>query len=500
MLDFLKSNYTKSMNIAVIGAGFGGLSVAALLAKDGHTVKVFEQLDQPGGKAILYKTKGFTFDMGPSWYLMPEVFERFFGEFGKKSADYYRLEKLDPQYRVYYPDGERADITPRIKETKAYFESVEPGAGAALTEYLKAAKAKYYIALDHFLYRNLDGMGDVLTKELIIAGLKLNVWQSMEAYVSRYFKSEKLKQILMYNLVFLGGSPKITPALYSLMAHVDFGIGVYYPIGGFHAVARAMEEVGRQAGVSYDYNSRVGKILTNGNRVESVVVNDRQFHFDAVVSGADYAHTERLIDDPYKVEYGTKFWQQRTMAPSAFILYLGVKGTLHTLTHHTLIFGQDWKGHFGAIFDRPSWPHEPSLYICNPNNTEPKTAPLGHENLFVLVPIATTLNDNEEKRQAYADYIVGYIEKRMGIEIQSRLVVNKIFSMKEYRDIYHSLIGSAFGLAHTLWQTAFLRPKNYSSKLANLFFSGQMTQPGIGVPISIISGELARQRIREKQG
>lgn len=488
---------TSSKQIIIVGAGVGALSAAALLAKDGHKVTILEKNDQPGGRASLLVDKGFRFDMGPSWYLMPEVFDRFFAEFGKKPTDYLKFDTPDPQYRVFFHDGSHVDIVRDLKKNIALFESIEPGAGQKLQLYLAESAFKYHTSLASFLYRNMDSPLDLLTKETMQHGLKLDLFNNMDGYVKRFFSSEKLQQLIEYTLVFLGGAPSNTPALFSLMSHLDFNQGVLYPKGGFYKVIEAMYQLALDQGVKFVFNQPVVSIETVANQVRSVRTAKKQYLADVVIGNADYAHVESLLDNQDLRTYSTRYWEKKVPAPSAFVMYLGVKGKFSQLRHHTLYFGKDWTEHFETIFSNPSWPQSPSLYINVPSVSDPTMAPKGHENLMILVPIAPGLKEDAAWKEHYGNFILDYIEQNMGIKLKDKLVVKHIFSVSDFASRYNSLQGNALGgLAHTLFQSAIWRPTNKSKKVKNLFFAGANTVPGIGVPPAIISGHLVRDRVR----
>ncbi len=483
-------------HIVIIGAGVGALAASALLAKDGHRVTVLEKNSAPGGRAGVLKDKGFRFDMGPSWYLMPEVFERFFAEFGKKPQDLLKLEKPDPQYRVFFHDKTHVDIVRDLQKNIALFESIEPGAGKKLVEYLKESEQKYNISLASFLYKNMDTLFDFISKDTIENGPKLDVLSNMGAYVARFFKTQKLQQLIEYTLVFLGGAPSNTPALFSLMSHLDYNQGVLYPKGGFYKVIEAMYALCLEQGVTFHFDEPVNQIVTKENRVTSVITAKKRYSADAVIGNADYAHVESLLDDPTLKNYSDRYWQKKVPAPSAFVLYLGVKGKIPEFQHHTLYFGNDWTEHFESIFDAPSWPQNPSLYINMPSISDASVAPKGHENLMILVPIAAGLPENSAWKKQYGNFILEYIKDTMGVDLTDRIVVRHTFSVSDFSSLYNSWKGNALGgLSHTLFQSALWRSSNKSKHIRNLFFAGANTVPGIGVPPAIISGHLVRERI-----
>ena len=481
--------------VVVIGSGVGGLATAALLAKDGLQVTVVEKNAGPGGRASLLEKDGFRFDMGPSWYLMPDVFDRFFHAMGTSADEQLKLTHLTPHYRIFDGEGRTLDITGDMETDKALFEQIEPGSAAALDRYLAEAKIKYDLSIGSILYRNLDSPLDFISKDLRDKGRQLHVFESMEHYVGRFFKTETMRQIILYTMVFLGGIPRNTPAIYSLMSHIDFNLGVWYPTGGIYAVIEALVRLGKQYGVEYVYDATVTQIETHDNRATTVHTAAASYPADYVVSNADYKHTESLLDKPRARQYTERYWKRRTWAPSAFILYLGVKGTIPEFRHHTLLFSADWTKHFRDMADHPAWPRDPSLYICNPSKSDAHVAPADHENLFVLVPVAAGLSETDDSRHAYADYILSQIEQTTHTKLTDRLVVKEIFSVSDFASRYNSPQGTSLGLAHTLRQSVTFRPPNHSRRVPNLFFVGANTNPGIGVPMCLISAQLVQQRV-----
>jgi phytoene desaturase len=500
----------------VIGSGFGGLGSAALLGKAGYKVTVIEKNEMVGGRASVFSAsqdkkgvwaedkkvsdskESFKFDMGPSWYLMPDVFEHFFKLIGVDVKKELELKKLAPSYRIFYKDDNKhVDIYSDLKVDLPTVEKIEPGAGEALKRYLDRAEYQYLIAKDRFMYKNYDTVLDFLNREVAVEGSKLSVFKNMDKYVSGYFKTDQMKKIMQYPLVFLGSSPYNTPAIYNIMSHIDFNMGVFYPQGGIYEITKLLEKAAKGFGMKVELNTAVKKIIVKeGVAVGVKLENGKELFVDLVVSNADMEHTEsKLLEEQYR-EKTPKYWDKRTMAPSALMMYLGVKGKLPNIVHHNLVFAKDWKQNFGEIFDNPMWPTDPSLYVCAPSQSDKSVAPEGHENLFVLVPIASDLPYTQKQLEQYADSVLETMEKEMNLPgLRTNIVYKRLFSVKDFSSRYNSYKGSALGLAHTLKQTAIFRPNNVSKKVKNLYYVGAGTNPGIGMPSVLISAELMYKRI-----
>ena len=509
-------------SVVVIGGGFGGLSTACYLADAGAEVTLLEKNDQLGGRASRLETDGFRFDMGPSWYLMPDVFERFFGHFERSPEEYYTLSHLNPHYRVFWKDGDQVDVLPDMEHNRALFESYEPGAGDALDEYLEESKRTYEIGMEHFVYEDRPNLRDYVDKDVLRYSWGLSLLGKMQGHVEGYFDHPKLQQLMQYTLVFLGGSPTNTPALYNLMSHVDFNMGVYYPDGGIGAVVDGIVELGEELGVEYVTDAEVtgiegrygafavdtaptsgsgesGKVVGNGEAAGTSADggDGERYLADIVVSNADYAHTEQELLPPKKRQYTEEYWESRTFAPSAFLLYLGVEGDVPNLEHHTLVLPTQWDEHFETIFEEPAWPDDPAYYLCVPSKTDDTVAPEGHSNLFALVPIAPGLEDTPEIREEYRELVLDDIAANTGEELHDRIVFEETFCVEDFADRYNSYQGSALGLAHTLRQTSLFRPPHRSETVDGLYFTGSTTTPGIGVPMCLISGGITAERIAD---
>ena len=483
--------------VGVVGGGFGGLSAACYLADAGADVTLLEKNEQLGGRASRLEKDGFTFDMGPSWYLMPDVFERFFGHFGKRPEEYYSLSRLDPHYRIFFKDGDQVDLLPDVEANKELFESYEPGAGEALGRYLDKSQYTYEVGMEHFVYTDRPRLRDYMDLDVLRYSWGLSLLGKMQGHVESYFDHPKLQQIMQYTLVFLGGAPTNTPALYNLMSHVDFNMGVYYPDGGMGAVVDGIVELAEELGVEFVTDQPVDEIAGREGAFAVRTENGEEYLADRVVSNADYAHTEQELLPPEKRQYSADYWDSRTYAPSAFLLYLGVEGDVDELAHHSLVLPTDWSDHFETIFDDPAWPDDPAYYLCVPSETDDSVAPEGHSNLFALVPIAAGLDDSPELRETYRDLVLDDIADNTGVDLRDRIVVEETFCVDDFADRYNSMQGTALGMAHTLSQTSLFRPSRKSDKVDGLYFTGSYTTPGIGVPMCLISGQLTADTVAE---
>ncbi len=488
----------KSKNIVVIGAGFGGLSAATLLAKNGHQVTVLEQHEMVGGRARVWKDAGFSFDMGPSWYMMPEIYERWFAQFGKTPSDYYQLSRLDPSYRAYFGVDDKVDMPANVEETYKLFESIEPGAGKKLEEYLAQAKYQYDVSMTDFIYKDFNSIFDFFNKRMMTEGRKLHVFEKLSSFTKRYFKNERLRKLLEYSMVFLGGAPDNTPALYSVINHADLNLGVWYPQGGFGAVAHGFQQLAEELGVKFEFNKTVTGFNYADGKITTVKTSDGDFECDLVVANADYHFVDQQLLEPSYRDYSPGWWKRRVVAPSAFIVYVGLDKRVGGLLHHTLFLDQDWTEHFNTIFNKPDWPNQPSFYLCAPSLTDKSVAPEGGENLFFLAPVASGLEDSEEVHDRLKNNLYDRLEKITGQTIRDNIVTERVFSLKDFSGDYNAFQGTGLGLAHTLMQTAYFRPRMRSKKLENLYYVGHHTQPGVGVPMVVISGQIVAEKIAKE--
>ncbi len=482
-------------NIAIIGSGFSSLSAACYLAKAGHNVTIYEKNDALGGRARQFKAAGFTFDMGPSWYWMPDVFDKFFNDFGKKVSDYFTLTKLSPAYRVYFGKDDFIDIEDTPEKICKKFESIEKGSGEKLKKYLKIAKENYEIGVTDMLYKMPGNSPLELVSKKTIKRVRFFL-SNIRKDVHRDFKNPKLRSILEFPVLFLGAKASNTPAFYNFMNYADFGIGTFQPPNGFHDLVNAMVDLGKSLGVKYKVNHELSKINVRNKKVENIVINDKSTVCDLILSGADYHHTESLLPIRSR-QYKEKYWKSRVFAPSSLLFYVGFNKKLKNVHHHNLIFDTDFNKHAEEIYDSPKWPTDPLFYANFTSKTNSKTAPEGSENAFFLIPIAIDLIDKEETRDKYFEKIIKKMELYTGQDLRDSITYKRSFCVNDFKNEYNSYGGNAYGLANTLFQTAFLRPNIKSKLVQNLYFCGQLTVPGPGVPPAVVSGELVANLINK---
>ena len=480
-----------SKKIVVIGAGFAGLAAAAKLAQAGHDVHLIEKNDQTGGRARIWEKDGFTFDMGPSWYWMPEVFDNFFKEFGKKTADFYELKRLSPSYRVYFGENDFIDVPSDFQELLNLFESIEKGSGEKLKKFLSVAEFKYKTGMNEFVWKPSDSITEFFDIRILKSIFKINMFGSVSNEVRALFTNKKLIQLLEFPVLFLGATPQNTPGLYSLMNYADLVLGTWFPKGGMHEIVKAMTKVAIEQGVHIHLNEEIIHIETLNGKAVKVISNQSEYAVDSVVSGADYAHTDLKLLDKNVANYDENYWDKKTFSPSSLLFYIGLNKKLKNVIHHNLFFDAPFDEHAFEIYIKPSWPKKPLFYASAASITDPACAPENAENLFFLIPLAPGLNDSEEMREKYFQMICERFEKITGENISDSILFKRSYAMNDFIKDYHSHKGNAYGLANTLLQTAFLKPKMRSKKLKNLFYTGQLTVPGPGVPPSIISGQVA---------
>jgi len=473
--------------IAVIGSGFSSLAAASYLAKEGHSVTIYEKNHDIGGRARQFKKDGFTFDMGPTWYWMPDVFERFFADFGKKPSDYYQLIKLNPAYRVYFGEGDYISIEDSLEKIMAAFEQEEPGSSAKLRKFMNEALDNYDIAIKDLVYR--PGVSPLELVTPVTVKKIGQFFSTISKEVRKEFDNPRLVSILEFPVLFLGAKPSNTPAFYSFMNYADFGLGTFHPKNGMFSVIDGMRQLAEELGVMIKVGQNVEAINVQGNKTTGLKINGQNVAADIVLSGADYHHTETLLP-PKLRQYSESYWDKRTFAPSSLLFYVGFDRKLKNVDHHTLFFDVDFEQHARAIYDQPAWPEEPLFYASFPSITDKNAAPEQKEAGIFLIPLAPGLEDSPQMREQYFDIIIDRFERLTGQEVKNSVIFKESFCIDDFVKDYNSYKGNAYGLANTLLQTAFLRPKLKSKKVKDLYFTGQLTVPGPGVPPSLISGKL----------
>ena len=484
-------------NIYIIGSGFSALSASCYLAKQGYNVTVLEKNDTLGGRARQYKKDGFTFDIGPSWYWMPDVFERFFADFGKKPSDYYTLDKLNPGYEVYFGKKSSLKVSENLEDIYRMFEEEEKGSAKHLKTFIDSAKSNYDTAIKDLVYK--PGVSPLeLINTTTIARVS-QFFSTIRKKVRKNIKNPKLIKILEFPVLFLGAKPTNTPAFYNFMNYADFGLGTWHPRGGMYAVIEGMVSLATSLGVHFKTNSNVQIIITDtSKKVVGLLVNGEEIKTSLVLSGADYHHTETLLDKDVR-QYSENYWDKKIFAPSSLLFYVGFDKKIENVSHHTLFFDTDFDAHAREIYDNPKWPTDPLFYANFTSLTDETSAPEGKEAGFFLIPLAPGIEDTLELREEYFDKIIDRFEKLTNQKVKEHVLFKKSFFVTDFKEEYNSYKGNAYGMANTLLQTAFLRPKIKSDKVKNLYFAGQLAVPGPGVPPALISGKIASELIIKNQ-
>ncbi|HMU06719.1 MAG TPA: phytoene desaturase family protein [Kaistella sp.] len=483
-------------SVIIIGSGFSSLASACYMAKAGYQVTVLEKNEQLGGRASLWEHKGFRFDMGPSWYWMPDVFERFFNDFDKKPSDYYQLEKLSPAYRVIFGKNDYIDIADNLKDITQTFEGIEPGSGNKVLKFIEAAGKNYQVAMQNLVYNPGLSIMELVSAE---SAARLNLFvQNISRQIRNKIKNPKLRSILEFPVLFLGAKPSKTPAFYNFMNFADFGLGTWYPKGGFNAVAMGIVKLAEELGVNFQVNEKVDGFDYKEGKIFSVNTEKNKYNADIVISGADYAHTEKLLSE--NRNYTEEYWQKKTFAPSSLLYYVAFNRKVNHLLHHNLFFDTDFEAHAEEIYDTKVFPKKPLFYANFSSKTDDSLAPEGMEIGFFLIPLAVDLDDSEEIREKYFRIILDRIKKCTGEDLKDAVLFKRSFGVNDFKERYNSCRGNAYGLANTLLQTSFLRPSIRNKKIKNLFYTGQLTVPGPGVPPAIISGKVVTDYILKNFG
>ncbi|MEN9968990.1 MAG: hypothetical protein RIR94_1177 [Bacteroidota bacterium] len=483
--------------VHVIGSGISSLSTASFLAKADYEVQIFEKNPTIGGRARQFETQGFVFDMGPSWYWMPDVFEKFYQQFGYTTSDFYALKRLDPSYRVYWPDQTYTNVPAQMPKLEEWFESLEPGSARQLQAFLKDAAYKYKVGMEDLVYKPSLSLTEFFDSRVLGGLFKMHLFSSFSSFIRKYFKHPKILSLLEFPVLFLGAMPNETPALYSLMNYADIQLGTWYPMKGMHEFIKAFARIAQELGVKIETAANVERIVIENGKAVGTIVNGQLHHADIVISGADYAHTDqKLLKE--NANYSAAYWDKRTMAPSSLLFYVGVNKKLSNLEHHNLFFDESLEEHGKTIYKDPSWPAKPLFYMSVPSMTDPSVAPEGSENLFFLIPLAPDLKDDEATREHYFSILIERLKALTGNDIKDHIVYKRSFCVADFKSDYNAFKGNAYGLANTLLQTAILKPRMQHKKIKNLYYTGQLTVPGPGVPPSIVSGEVVAKHIIAK--
>jgi phytoene desaturase len=483
--------------ISIIGSGFSGLAAACFAAQEGHEVTLFEKNDTIGGRARKFKADGFTFDMGPSWYWMPDVFENFFAQFGKSSSDYYRLKQLDPGFQLIFGKEDTVGIPASMDALEDVFEGIEPGSAVKLRQFLKEAEFKYNVGMKDLVYKPAFSWLEYANFDVVKGMMQANLFSSVSAYVRSYFKDERLVALMEFPVLFLGAMANKIPALYTMMNYSALVQGTFYPEGGMCKIVEGMQKLAESLGVKIHTGVDVTKIVVEGGLVTGLDTSMGHVKTEGLIAAADYQHVEQQLLEQSNRNYSADYWEGKTFAPSCLIYYMGVSKKIKKLLHHNLFFDADFEQHAHDIYSNPKWPDQPLFYVCCPSKTDDTIAPEGMENIFILVPVATGLNDDEATRESYFDGIIKRMESYCGEEFKEQVIYKRTYCIKDFVDDYNAYKGNAYGLANTLMQTAVLKPSLRNKQVKNMFYAGQLTVPGPGVPPALISGQVASEQLNK---
>ena len=483
-----------SKKIIVIGSGFSSLSAATYLSKYGYQVTILEKNQDFGGRARQLKSNGFIFDLGPSFYWMPDVFEKYFGDFGKKVKDYYQLIRLDPAYKIFFEKNKTVSIPGSFEKILSTFENIEKGSSSKLKKFMNEAEINYSIAMNGIVFKPGFSIFELITFQTV---RRVKYFMTtIKSEVSKYFNNKKLKQILEFPVLFLGAKPENTPAFYNIMNYADFKLGTWYPKDGMYSVVKGMVRLAQENGVKLTSNQNVEAIIEKNNKIKGVISNGKNIYCDIVVSGADYHHTESLLNS-HQRNYSESYWDKKVFAPSALLFYIGLNKKVRNLEHHNLFLDVNFDEHASAIYNNKKWPDAPQFYVTVSSITDLKSAPENCDSFVILIPIAPGLEDNEAIRESYLEKVLTRIEEHSENKIKDSIIYKKSYCINDFKSDYNSYKGNAYGLANTLFQTAIFKPKLRSKKIKGLYFTGQLTVPGPGVPPALISGKIVSKTVMQ---
>ncbi|MCE2928070.1 MAG: phytoene desaturase family protein [Candidatus Caenarcaniphilales bacterium] len=487
----------KSKSINIIGAGVSGLVAACYLSQAGFDVNVFEKNNSIGGRARVFEAQGFKFDMGPSWYWLPDVFEKTFADFNKEVKDFYLLNKLDPSYRAFFGDR-TVDVPYGLERFYQLADELEKGSSHKLKNFFKEAELKYKIAVDEICTEPGLSPLEFVKLKYLKAFLSCDSLSSMRKHILTYISNDYLRQILEFPILFLGTEANSTWSLYSFMNHADSALGTWFPVGGIHQVPKAFMALAEELGVKIHINSPVDELKINDKQI-TLTVNNQKNNCDLVLASCDYHHFEQKILPEELRNYRSKnYWDEKVFSPAVLAIYLGLNKKLKNIVHHNIFFDHDYDLNAADIYENHRWPEKPFIYLSAPSKTDTSLAPDDSENIFISMPIATHLEDNDEIRKKYFDYLISRLEKIIGENIKENIVFSRIYCIKDFEQDYNSFGGNAFGLANTPLQTHFLRPSIKNKNDSRIYYCGHNTVPGPGLPTAILSGKLvAKQIIKE---
>ena len=485
-------------NICIIGSGFAGLSAATHLVEEGNNVYILEKNSTNGGRARKFNSKGFTFDMGPSWYWMPDVIETYFKTFEKKVDNYFDLVRIDPSYKIFFSGNKKINMPANYEKIKELFEKLEEGSSEKLDIFLSQAKYKYEIGINNLVHKPSKSITEFINYDIFKGIFKMDIFNSMHSHIRKYFQHEFLIKLLEFPILFLGTTSKTSPALYSLINYADIKLGTWYPKGGIYKLVEAMVSLAKERGVKIYNNEEVVEFNYKNNTISHVITTKKTYDADYVICGADYHHIDQNVIIKKYRNYSPSYWWKKTMAPSALIFYIGINKKIKNVKHHCLFFDKDFNNHFKEIYNTPRWPSDPLFYASFSSKTDPETAPKNHENMVLLIPIAPGLEDNKFTRNKYFELIISRFEKITKQSIRNNIIYKRSYAIRDFKKDYNSFKGNAYGLANTLFQTAIFKPSIRNKKLKNLFFCGQLTVPGPGVPPAIISGGIVAKEVKKQ--
>lgn len=485
----------------VIGAGIGGIATAARLARHGFHVTVLEKNEKPGGRANQIVQDGHRFDIGPTLFLMPEVWEETYAALGEKLSDHLHLRRIDPTYAVHFEDGLRLQLTSNLGAMQSQLEKVEKTAFTGFLHYIAEGNVHYKLSVEKFLGRNFRNIFEYFSPRNLPLLFRLKALQKHYANTGRFFKDERLKAAFTFQNMYLGLSPFDAPATYSLLQYTELAEGVWYPMGGMYRAIESLVGIAEKLGVRFIYNCPVREIQTEGSRVRGVTTEDgREFLADIFVGNADLPYIFRKLLPESRAAHALS---DKKYTCSTIMFYWAVDKQYPQINHHNVFLGGDYEDSFKRIFNDHDLPRDPSFYVHAPARTDPSAAPAGQDTLYVLVPVghldAARPQDWNARVQQARTAVIGRLSREMGIDdLGQHLKFEIVYQPETWKQQFNLEKGAAFGLSHNFTQVGYLRPQNRHSRYKNLYFAGASTHPGTGLPIVLLSAKLTTQRILQE--